>query len=487
MALVPIATRFDGFVSDVSRDQIPQGFVYRMQDWIPNNGAPARKRGGWSYASAGLSDSWISGAGWHQNPGDATKDSLVVVTDKGNIYTLNSFSPTATGVNRGPTGDPNPLKHKPIYFLGKLMIFKPGGGVKVWDGSALSDGVANVKAGAAWGDFVVLADGVNVKWGTTATTVVTGATWTAPADVVAIATFPHLILLFGYTDTWGLFGDTPPPGGDEALHTVFHGKGCMDARSLTSIGERYYWANSSGIYSTNGQDFQNLTERPDGLGISRFWRSLVANFNLKDGWIAAGGQLYGNYLISVHNAAGTLLGTLIYDTARGTWFPFTNWGAACYAHRPDSAGSLGGLGTEELFWGRRSEARVISASPAWSPSSANSADGDGKSVLPQVELVYAQLSQGESRARRVFVTYDMRSTSGNPALQTQFITDTPDGIYVASTRALGKTTKRTRLPTDVRRVGLGVGLKLVQTSPSDDTSLFKVEVEFHPHGVTRRA
>lgn len=493
MPIVPAAMRFDGFVSDVSREQIPKNLVYRMKDWIPNNGAPGRKRGGWPYASTPISGSdWISGLGWFQNPGDATKDALIIVTNDGEVYQQSDFSSDTSPTRVGSLGTSNPLKHKPIFFLGELMIFNPEGDVNVWDGSSLTSGSNNWKAGAEWGNFVVLADGTDIAWGEDASSVLAGSTATAPADVITIATFPHLILLFGYTDVWALIGDDPPPGGDLRLQTLFSGVGCMDARSLTTIAGRVYWANSSGVYSTNGGDLQNLTDGPilpdggKGIGITRYWRDLVSGFNLNDGWVAAGGEHRGCYLISVHDDAGALVVTLVYDISRQTWFEFTNWGAGSYAHRPDSAGVASSVGTEELFFGLRSVARIASSSSAWEPDTTNPSDGDGTPVLPEIELPYWSLAQGQQRIRRVFVTYDLRAEgSVEPVLRTSFVTS-PDDEYTASTKTLPTTSRRTRQYTDVRRKALGVGLKITQSNISSDTKLYAVELEEHGVSVTRR-
>src|SRR5262245_43560661 len=49
------AQNFDqGMQQDKSRDQLDRGVAWRLADFIPQDGAPLRKRGGWLFASADL-------------------------------------------------------------------------------------------------------------------------------------------------------------------------------------------------------------------------------------------------------------------------------------------------------------------------------------------------------------------------------------------------------------------------------------------------
>src|SRR3954463_2650826 len=53
---VTLHSYYAGMARDSSRDQLPPGFLWNLQDFIPNYlGAPLRKRGGWTLASSSMS------------------------------------------------------------------------------------------------------------------------------------------------------------------------------------------------------------------------------------------------------------------------------------------------------------------------------------------------------------------------------------------------------------------------------------------------
>lgn len=487
MAIDPIAVSFGGVVSDVAREQIPQGKTYRQFDWIPNNGAPARKRGPWEYASAAVNDRYVSGLGWFHALSTSIPDHLVAVTDGGVVYAFYALDESDEGIVVGTTSDGSPMTQKPVYWEGNLILPRANGGCYYYDGSSVSSGVSNYKVAAAWGEFLVFgnaggSDANEVAWASGPASLISGSTASVGGEIVSIVGFPHLVMVFGYSDTWGIFGDDPPPSGDMSQRMLYSGNGCMDGRSVCATSSWVIWANTSGIYMANGGDPVDLTKRG---GFSQRWRSLVNGFSLYQGWVATAGFGRGHYWITVWDNDNNLVTTALYDLDRQEWFEFQNISAACYAQRPGGIGTASSFsGSEELFFGLRGQSRVGRLMPCWDTQGPN--DADGNAILPSIEFPFWTPGGVQSRFRRVFVAYDLSTSSDNtPSLELGFVVTPDETSYTTSDKLLGETSGREQRFSDVRRKADGVGLRLSQNAASDDTKLYRVDVEHHPLSGTR--
>jgi len=489
MPIIPLDTNFDGFYSDNSRDQIPKGHAYRLIDYIPQNGAPARGRGGWSYASSKLGGSWISGGGWFRKSLDALTEYVLVVNDSGKIYKLPP-NLSATGdaelvgtiTERGHVGEPDrPLSHQSFWWKDKLFFMRPAprGGTALWTGKKIEYGIGSYTVGAPWGDFLVVGNRKGntheIGWCISADALLDpDATAKMPSEIVAIAGFPDQIIVFGYQETWTLLGTTPPPGGDMRLHTLYSGNGCMDQRSMQVSSSFVIWANSTGIYRADGgSEPVDLTTLG---GISLYWRALVREFDLQAGWIASSGLLNNYYFISVHDADGNLLQTLVCDLVKGKWFQTTNIDASCFIHRPGGINS-----TEELFFGQRNSPRIGALSGLWYPGAENNKDGDGYEIKPVIETRYYWLSQSDDlkRVRHFYADYQLDSTDGYVEFTVGFA-DTPEATeYQQLGGSFPLSAKATVDRVDVRARLRGISFRIEQSGPSDDTKLFGLKLEGH--------
>ena len=504
MATELLESGWDGFSSDRARDQLPKGVAYRLRDYLPNLESPSRKRGGWKFASTDLglisSSTYLTGMGWYQRPDITTDDHLVVVADNGKVYSVKTYDGTG-GTSIGSVNSVVPTKSNPIYTTwGDLLIF-PGERASgktmhkyYWNGSAYAltsvAADATYALGSSWGNVTVLAGNYALPKRVhfsidSGYTVPTNQWWDMPGNVVGLASIPNVVIVFGNEDTWGLIGSQIPPGGDMQERVLFGGVGCMDPRSIVQSSSYVIWASQTGIYKTDGTAPIDLTYN-GGLGIQNFWRDLVAGFKYGDNWSAAAGQYGNRYVISIHDSAGSLQGTLMYDLDRQRWYELTNFEASCYAHKPGSAGTSTATGEEELFFGLRTASRAAKVSPIWTPSSTNAEDGDGMDVLPEVETGYYRLGLTQpKRVRRVWLGYDMRGDNG-PEMEVAW-TGTPDSqVYTPSPDLLPSTTSHQRLPAEIRDKVLGVAFKLRQTAPSDDTRIYTFEGDGHAFEEFRR-
>ena len=495
-----VGRNFDrGFMSDISRDQLPRGAAYRMRDWIPQLEAPLRKRGGWSQASADLNASSpavsLSGLAWAPFAGDPH---LLSVSELGKTYRSTTF---ANGSFVGATHG-QPLSHKPFWHRDRMILPAQLGGAAanpykyyasspgVYTTAVIGGTPPQARGGFSWGDYLVLFNyyegGVLKNYRMAFSAVGNPDSWTysgassshfdIPEEMVAGLPLRNVILAWGYANTYMLTGDTPPPGGNLARRTLFNGNGCFDGRSVASYREYAIWANNSGVYRTDGATLTDLTKAG---GISVYWRELVRGFSQQQGWKAAGGVYAGNYVLTVTTPAGATT-TLICDLDRQVWTTFTNIKAVMFAERSAGPGTALMDGSEELFFAHPNAPRAARLSTCWDPDATVALDGDGTAVLPEIELAFDKVGEtARKRIRRVFVNYDIRTAGASPYLQVSAVFSPEDTAYTLLTPTLGTTIELTREAVGVREQAYGIGLKLAQVGASADTRLYEVELEGH--------
>lgn len=496
-----LGRNFDlGFQSDVSRDELPPNAAFRLRDFMPQIEAAIRKRGGWTHATRDLGIAGGatrgSGVGWSLFPNDPH---LISVDEVGRVYRTTVFDGTNATLIGSTHGEP--LTHRPFWHKDRMIVLPQLGGAaanvyKYYDTGSLSYTTAalggtppQARVGLSWGDYLLLANGyvggtlyANRIWNSAVgnpDSWTPGTNfWDMPDEIVVMAKMRQFILVWGYGSTWMITGDTPPDGGNWATRDLFRQTGCMDGRTLVLYRDYAIWANNQGVFKSDGVTLTDLTKVG---GISLYWRSLISSFNFQKGWSAAAGLDRGEYTISIFNASGTLVTTLKCDIERQTWHEFTNVPAAMYAERTSGPGTATADGSEELFFAHRTLPRAEYMSSCWTPAMGNANDADGTAVLPSLETpFYKQGSAIIKRARRLYVSYDLRTGGGSPYLTVSKITSPEDTNYVACTPTLATTTKFDRKAVEVRRKALGFGFKIAQTGASADTRIGELEFEGHP-------
>ena len=483
--IVPLDETFDGFYSDLSRDQLPKGSVHRMYDIVPQNDAPGRRRGGWSWASKKLSNAsaYVAGMGFFHKSGNADSEHLIVVLSDGNVYKL-SDPDAEDGVQVGQLKKvKDPLTQQLLHFGNNVLIFKPTGGYIKWDGKKLSDGHTNYRTGWRWQDFLVVGNkGKNDSTNqiafilaTDLNNIVVDSEVEMPAEVVGGVGFPRQNLIFGYSDTWSLIGTQPPPGGDMRLDVLYEGCGCMDQRSIASTADYAVWVNSTGVFKSNGSELVDLTAVG---GTSRFWQGLTREFRLQEGWIAAGGIFRDEYWITVTNKKGDKSTTLVCDLEKEKWRIYRNIDAAIYAS------VAGGINQpEEMYFGHRNQPRVsyVSTLYDFSDEDINSAfDADGEPILPVIETRYYPVSNGgEERVRHLYMEYNLSGAIGYTTMEVEWLETPESDEYFKSPQVFKPTSKMVRDRVDIRRKVRGISFRITQTDPSTDTRISKILLEGH--------
>lgn len=521
MNFYPVARNFDlGFQSDVSRDELAQNAAFRLKDYIPQLEAPVRKRGGWSYGSpdlGSLGGTAASAASLGYLP-FAADGHLVVVSNAGSVYQVKRFDGLG-GALVTDTGDASIVPTWPIFWhktgtksygiilpgLGQVhkvpkKYFDTTGGL-VYQSQPLGGTPPQARSGFSWGDYLVLLNYFDPTGGvfdlknyrmafsavgdpdTWTLSGVSASTFDFPEEIIAGIPVRNAILVWGYNNCHILTGDTPPPGGNLSRKILFAGNGTFDGRSCIAWRDFAVWANASGIWKSDGA---TLTDVTAAAGISVYYRQLVTGFAFTQGWSASAGIYRDHYVLTIRNAAGAVVSTVVIDLTRNVPVEWTNIPAGLFAVRPAGPGTALFGGDEELFFAHISSPRVGKISSLWTPSATFASDGDGTAVLPVIETPFYVMQAAQlKRVRAMYATYDIRTAGGSPALRVSAVyTAEPGAAYTQLTPDLPTTTKMKRKYVRVAQAAQGIGLKIQQINPSADTRLYGLEVEGFPLTVT---
>jgi hypothetical protein len=501
-----------GMRQDEPREQLPRGAAYRLTDYIPRDGAVLRKRGGWGMATRDLNalaaSARLAALAW----APFSSPHLIMVSD-----THQLFSTVGTAVDSAAgslVGDVLVTPTYPPFWHRDRMILLQGIGapqadpMKYYDAGAGAYTLGAVggtppraRVGWSWGDYLILANGYDPSsayalrnnrlwvsgvgnpdsWNTTAS----GGIFDMPDEVVGGVSMRNFQVVFGYSRVWAIAGDTPPPGSNWSRRDLFS-VGCMDGRSIATYGDYFIWANNSGIYRSDGAT--TPTDVTAACGLSLFWRSLVSSFNFGTGWKAVAGVLYGCYVISITNAAGANVATLVFDLEKDVAFTLGNVYAGMFAQRYPGPGTSLEAGTEELFAAWNSGPRAFRLSQLWTPTSLNALDGDGTPVLPSLETpFYLVGSTDRKTVRRVYLGYDLRTAGGTPTLATGYVTSPESTSYTEiATSAFPATTSFQRKRRNVNKSAVnGIAFRFRQTAASADTRIEEIELEGHAWETSR--
>lgn len=517
--IIPVFHNLSGFQSDVSREELGPTYAFRMRDWIPQLEAPLRKRGGWSFGSPNLSSiggtaASVASIGFLPFPGDGR---LAAVSNAGSVYALERFDGSG-GSLITDTGDATIVPSWPVFFhktgtkyYGIILPgFTQSGKVpkKFYDTGSLAYQVDPLggtpplaRMGFSWGDYLVLGNYYdpssptvlyNYRWAYSAVgnpdswtlTGTSASTIDFPEEVVAGIPMKNLTLAWGYNDCHIVTGDTPPPGGNLARKTLWAGQGTFDGRSAVPWRDQAVWANAGGVFMSDGATLVDLTYQG---GISVYYRQLVAGFTFSQGWSATAGIYRDRYILTIRNASGTVLSTLVCDLTHREWSEWTNFPGGIYAHRPAGPGTSLYGGDEELFFAHGSLPYVGVTSSLWTPRLTYAYDADGTAVLPSLETGFYKIgSDYIKRFRRLFIGADIRTAGASPYLSFGYVTSPESGLaYTPMTDTFPTTTRYKRKQMRVGKFGLGLGLEITQVGASADTRIYDGSVEAYPTDPTR--
>lgn len=462
---------------DGPREQLPRGVAWSMVDLIPEVDAPLAKRGGWNRPWDAMANTYAAGLGFGQFHAGSQ---IVGVTDLGNLYTMTVGSATVTAKGTVPIP-----AAPPTYYRNKLYFPDINGTavLKEYDGSAAAANTAGTpptgSVACAFKDHLVLARSDALKqriWFSSAgsptswDTADPGGQWLdATFPVRGLASMRNMILVFEEGFTERIRGDIiPGVAGSDMVREPAFAIGCSDPGSIAVTDNYVVFANSDGVFVTDGIGVSDLTKEG---GIKRLWTSLLSGYAAS--WTIAGAVHQGRYIVSVMDGA-TFKCAFMCEVQRRVWTRLTNVKSIMMVSTP-----LGLLDTAPaVYMAERAAPRVSALTSMFTPSATYKNDGDGTAVTWTAELGHFYGKPGRKRWRNVYVKYYMAdAATDNPTLTVSRATDLAAGSYTALSTTLAENTVHARKRLPLRVASEGVALRIAQTNASSQTLLYAVEAE----------
>jgi len=399
---------------------------------------------------------------------------LVGIDDTSHLWTIASPS---SATDKGAAAIP---VQRPIFFDNRLII--PGATPKKYDGTAAPADLGGTPPGGLYADayksYFLLAGSAALPNNIWFSDVLDPEIWDtansyipATFPVKGIASLANVILVFSDGMTERIRGFTPPPGGDMQLEPIFQ-EGCIDARSIVTLGNKAIWANANGVWISDGAALENLIELG---GLLQYWVAMLSSYTSST-WKLAGGIDRGNYIISITNG-DTFIDALMCNIATKTWSFVSNLRATMFAESYSAK--------PELYFAQRTRARVGALDQIFTPSSANTTDADTTAVQPVLETVYFRGAPGSRRFRNFYIGNDIQA-AGTPYLKVEYINSPEDTTYVPFYEDDGTTPRQIVASNGFQRSKLvagiasdGIGLRITQVGASYDTMLFDIETDQH--------
>lgn len=531
-----IHSSYAGMSQDYARDQMPPSALWNLIDYIPNIlGAPLRKRGGYVNASSACSSASLSS-------GTFLRRVMYGNTDQGGSQLLALDSVTATSGGAGlwkadettgavtfvgsvtaasaatattaATGIPNATVGDPVFF-GKQW-FIPIGYTDAFVASGTATGYNSMRCTVYNGSTLVKIDVASTQGGAKGaryaavyrSRVALGNTpetprriwWNKagdkkatkfddqngwmdmPGHITGMIGLTNSMVVFGADIAWRIRGSVPPPGSDFVVDELGD-QGCADSRSIAEWAGKAVFANTNGVFLTDGIDVIDLTQN---AGLVTYYRNLLTTFT--SAWTLRG-EVYRNYyFLTILNASGTFVDCLVCDLRSRAFFRLSNFNFTDF-----TTGT--GAAFQQFYGTNANSTRIRRLTDIFSPAAANKADADGTNILPVVEYParrgfsrqgrrYVPTS-GLTHWKRLYLTYDLRdAASDNPTFQMAYVTSPESTSYSTLADTLAETTTSERGAFDFGPVGErggavidALGLKVTQTAPSSDTRVYGLDAE----------
>jgi hypothetical protein len=478
-----------GMKPDIPVEELPTGAVLLMQNMIPSFDGGCASRDGWARVGATLGDTYAAALAFAPFTAGVQ---LVGITNLGAVKQVD-HTQLAANTSRGTAQVP---AQQPIFYRQNLYITNSDGttSLKVYGGSSNASAASGSPPAAMYGcvykDHLVLARtaaNVNRVWfsnggdPTSWDTAVDGQWLDTSYPITGIATLRNMILVFSEEGVERIRGDIIPgvAGSDMVLEPLF-ATGCADAFSIAVSDDYCIYANSSGVFMTDGIALVDLTEQG---GVSRYWNAAVwpysSSFNL------AGGLTGGKYIVAVHDGS-TFERCLVCDVKKRVWYEFTNVPAWMFATAPSGMASVT---AGDLFFAERDASWLVNASTMFNPRAADNDlfawqgvdDGNGTDISCVVRSGFFSGPPGMKRVRDVYVTaLHNSSLTGTIYAYTDPTMDSDGRLSVGTLTASTANVQRKQFAVSRRALGVGVEYVVSQTSGTGVHHLKKIEVVMYP-------
>jgi hypothetical protein len=492
---VVLQDRFDrGMVRDLPIDQLPKGAVWDMIDMLPSGKAGIANRSPWTRHSATVSGTYCAALAYAPFAAGAQ---IVAINSSGACKQVSVTASTVTA--RGTAQVPF---QPPVFYREKVYIPSDNGTTVVKSYAGSSDAITATGSPPAgmfcttYKDHLVLArDATNYTrvWFSNGGD---AGVWDTAADgqwlnttrvITGLATLNQMILVFSEEGVERIRGDIIPgvAGSDMIVEPAFN-IGCAEASTVAVDGDIVVYANSNGVWLTDG------IARPVDLtaecGMKTFWRDHFGG-TYSPTFSLTGGIYQGHYIVS-SNDNGTFHRSLCFDIRGRRAWRFTNINAAMMAAAPTTSDARSG----DLFFGERDNPNVSRLGSMWftegygfSQAGGSATDGNGTKPAPSFTTGYLRGRPGTKRWRRIYLTYVLEDDVSASAMSLVVYHDpTIDGLAGGASFALAETggggasaSLRRPLTLDANNVpsdGIAVKLSLNGAAPTD-FRVFLIEAE----------
>jgi len=266
-----------GMVRDTSRIAIPNGSVYDSADYLLDQPGLARKRGGTSYAAPALAGASLVLAVLEAPFPAGTQ--LLAVSSNGHLFRL---TPTAAS-DIGALGAT--YYGRPCLAPGSPYVILPNGAANAqkYDGAAITTLAQGIGLGhaIAFKSRLVGSSATTLNRLLFSTTPDVNASWDtanswidADNQISGLATLNNSLLIFSANAMERIIGATPPPNSDMDRAPIAS-LGCTDCRSIVTESPYVYFANTQGVFLTNGSTPVSLTAEGDAEWVTSDVLSLL--------------------------------------------------------------------------------------------------------------------------------------------------------------------------------------------------------------------
>lgn len=416
-----------GMRQDGPRDALSKDAVWNAVDYIPDYGVPLMKRGGWTRPIEVLTDgNYIAAVGYTPTTGAGQ---VILISDGGDLFSSESGSISSEGSTNVPA-------HPPTFYRGFSILCDSTGAAApdTWDGAniaALGGSPPEGRVSTVYKDHLVLASSAaNPEriWFASAGDPsswelgVAGQWLDMTNPVAAIASLKNMIVVFSEGSTERITGDIIPGviGSDVRSEPLFQTIGCGAPASIAAYGDYVVFANTAGVYMTDGITFADLTTEG---GIVNLWQGIVNDsaFNI------TATVFQGYYIVAVMDGADFVCAFMC-DVKKRVWTRISNLPAAMLAATPVGVSNIV---SNNCYFADRTSLYAGEVSAFFTPSLAYGSDGDGTAVEPVLELGYFRDKPGRKRLKRVYVSYYM---PGDPTLYAaEGLDATTSNLYTVNT------------------------------------------------------
>ena len=513
ISMLPSKVR--GFARDFSIDQLPNGFVWNLVDYIPDrHQAKLGGRGAWTY----LTNASLAGTIWGGCHAAFSKGPKLLVCGGSNLYDQTGWANTDMTSTAGATligtmfasGWHNGVMLRDrVYFADATGIQAPKyvtyNGTTISISSLAGANTPKAKVLAVYKDRLLAGgDPANPARLYFSPLEINGGPpsgWDnlsyvdTSRDITAIMPMPSTILVFHDGFTEKIRGAIPPGTNidtDMGLDTFTAQLGCVDPASIVPWQENVIFANMHGIHITDGSTTRSLTDQG---GIGDVWRELYA-LKRSGTQVCAEvylDQLYVSILTSYTGATPPEQRSFLFicDLSERAWSRFENVEATAMIRAT--------TGAEQVWWGVDSQNRAAALAnrlARLSPMVAaqreadtdnpvapypDIVDGDGIAVLPRMETGWLRMSKTEveKRIRHLYVSHYTQS-QGQPTADALNVSAKVSPAPYTNFQNLGNVPASSRYVRRRVRLGrpvYGLQVKIEQTIPSHVSCLYDIGVE----------